>query len=89
MDRLAFSILNYILQAAWIADDSDADYTDSDENEDDEMVLDERGNEFPGQVSKDGFEPDDDLASLPREYDDETETGSIMMVSIKFSSCVN
>ncbi|KAI5660919.1 hypothetical protein M9H77_20242 [Catharanthus roseus] len=66
-------------QAAWIADDSDADYTDSDENEDDEMVLDERGNEFPGQVSKDGFEPDDDLASLPREYDDETETGSIMM----------
>lgn len=66
-------------QAAWIVDGSDVDFTDSDENEDDGMVLDDRGSEFPGQESKDGFEPDDDMASLPREYDDETETGSVMM----------
>nr|XP_027091606.1 pre-rRNA-processing protein TSR1 homolog isoform X1 [Coffea arabica] len=33
-------------QAAWIVDNSDIDYTDSDDNEDDAMVLEERGSDF-------------------------------------------
>lgn len=72
------------MQAAWIVDDSDIDYTDSDDNAGDAMVLEERGSDFPGQENKDGFECDDDGASLPRDYDDETETDSVMMVSILY-----
>lgn len=72
----------YNFQAAWIVDGSDVDSTDTDENEDDGMVLDDRGNEF--QRIKDDFELDDDLASLPRDYDDVTETESVMMVRTNF-----
>ncbi|XP_027091606.2 uncharacterized protein [Coffea arabica] len=66
-------------QAAWIVDNSDIDYTDSDDNEDDAMVLEERGSDFLDQENENGFEPDDDESSLPGEYDEQTETDSIMM----------
>ena len=78
--------LNYNVQAAWIVDNSDIDYTDSDDNEDDAMVLEERGSDFLDQENENGFEPDDDESSLPGEYDEQTETDSIMMVSICYES---
>lgn len=66
-----------ILQAAWIVDDSDTDDGDSDEDGDEGMVLDDV------QKHKDDFELDDDQGSLfLRESDEETETDSMMMVSI-------
>lgn len=70
------------MQAAWIVDDSDVDYTDSDDNEHDAMVLEGSENGLPAKEYGNGFEPDGDDAYLPRDYDDETETDSVMMVSI-------
>ncbi|CAI9117068.1 OLC1v1018393C2 [Oldenlandia corymbosa var. corymbosa] len=59
-------------QAAWIVDGSDIDYSDTDEseneNDNDAMVVEGNENGFGN-----GFEPDDDDASLPGEYDDHTE----------------
>lgn len=72
-----------ILQAAWIVDDSDVDYSDSDEVGDDGMVVDDGESGFPDQKFENGFEFDEDQASLNlRDSDEETETDSIMMVRI-------
>ncbi|KAI3464702.1 hypothetical protein Pfo_021365 [Paulownia fortunei] len=76
--RLPRGISEY--QAAWIVDDSDVDYSDSDEVGDDGMVLDDGESRFPDQKLKNGFEFDDDQASLNlRDSDEETETDSVMM----------
>ncbi|KAG9144431.1 hypothetical protein Leryth_022932 [Lithospermum erythrorhizon] len=67
-------------QAAWIVDDSDADYSGSDEDEDDGMVLDEKENDFVGQEGRDEFELDDDQGSLKlKGWDEETEMDSVMV----------
>lgn len=72
-----------ILQAAWIVDDSDVDYSDSDEGDDDGMLVDDGENGFPDQKLENGFEFDEDQASLNlRDSDGETETESVMMVGI-------
>ncbi|KAG9138414.1 hypothetical protein Leryth_021065 [Lithospermum erythrorhizon] len=62
-------------QAAWIVDDSDGD-----EDGDDGMVLDEKQNDFVGQVGRDEFELDDDQGSLMlKEWDEQTEMDSVMV----------
>lgn len=62
------------MQAAWIVDDYDVDFSDSDEGDDDGMIVDDGEN---------GFEFDEDQASLNlRDSDGETETESVMMVGI-------
>ncbi|KAJ8538175.1 hypothetical protein K7X08_014715 [Anisodus acutangulus] len=66
-------------QAAWIVEDSDADVSESENEEDDGMVLDEGENAFNSQGHMDEFELDDDQASLSLESDEETETHSMMM----------
>ncbi|KAL3641088.1 hypothetical protein CASFOL_016056 [Castilleja foliolosa] len=66
-------------QAAWIVDDSDDDYSDSDEGEDDGMMMDDGENCIPEQKRDNGFEFDDDQASLNlRDSDEETETESMI-----------
>lgn len=81
LDKLVQCILiRNIFQAAWIVDDSDADYSDS-EGDDDGMVVDDGENGFPGQKLQNDFEFDDDKASLNlRDSDDESETESVMMM---------
>ncbi|GER26149.1 pre-rRNA-processing protein TSR1 homolog [Striga asiatica] len=75
--RLPRGISDY--QAAWIVDDSDVDYSDSDEGGDDGMVMDD-GENLPEQKHGNGFDFDDDQASLNlRDSDGETETESVMM----------
>lgn len=66
-------------QAAWIVEDSDADVSESENEEDDGMVLDEGENAFNSQGRMDEFELDDDQASLALVSDEETETHSMMM----------
>ncbi|KAG8378073.1 hypothetical protein BUALT_Bualt08G0100100 [Buddleja alternifolia] len=67
-------------QAAWIVDDSDDDYSDSDEVGDDGMVLDDGESGFADHKGENGFEFDEDQASLNlRDSDEETETDSVMM----------
>ncbi|KAL3845392.1 hypothetical protein ACJIZ3_002795 [Penstemon smallii] len=67
-------------QAAWIVDDSDVDYSGSDEDGDDGMVMDDGETGFPDQKHDSGFEFDEDQASLNlRDSDEETETDSVMM----------
>ncbi|KAL0403083.1 UNVERIFIED_CONTAM: Pre-rRNA-processing protein T [Sesamum radiatum] len=76
--RLPRGISEY--QAAWIVDDSDVDYSESDEDGDDGMVLDDGESGFPDQKLENGSEFDDDQASLNlRDSDEETETDSVMM----------
>ncbi|XP_047982735.1 pre-rRNA-processing protein TSR1 homolog [Salvia hispanica] len=76
--RLPKGISEY--QAAWIVDDSDADYSDS-EGDDDGMVVDDGENGFPGQKLQNDLEFDEDQASLNlRDSDDETDTESVMMM---------
>ncbi|KAK4436352.1 Pre-rRNA-processing protein T [Sesamum alatum] len=76
--RLPRGISEY--QAAWIVDDSDVDYSESDEDGDDGMVLDDGENGFPDRKLVNGSEFDDDQASLNlRDSDEETETDSVMM----------
>lgn len=61
-------------------DDSDADYSDS-EGDDDGMVVDDGENGFPGQKLQNDLEFDEDQASLNlRDSDDETDTESVMMM---------
>ncbi|GFP86938.1 pre-rRNA-processing protein tsr1 homolog [Phtheirospermum japonicum] len=43
-------------QAAWIVDDSDVDNSDSDEGEDDGMMVDDEENSFPEQERDNGFD---------------------------------
>ncbi|GAA0175096.1 hypothetical protein LIER_28345 [Lithospermum erythrorhizon] len=65
-------------QAAWIVGDSD--YSGSDEDDDDGMVLDEKENDFVGQEGRDEFELDDDQGSLKlKGWDEETEMDSVMV----------
>ncbi|CAN4123081.1 unnamed protein product [Withania somnifera] len=66
-------------QAAWIVEDSDADVSESKNEEDDGMVLDEGESAFNSQARMDEFELDDDQASLSLISDEETETHSMMM----------
>lgn len=69
-------------------DDSDVDYSDSDEAGDDGMILDDAGNGFPNQKFENGSEFDDDQASLNlRDSDEETETDSVMMVGTCNTGC--
>ncbi|KAL0341101.1 UNVERIFIED_CONTAM: Pre-rRNA-processing protein T [Sesamum radiatum] len=76
--RLPRGISEY--QAAWIVDDSDVDYSESDEDGDDGMVLDDGESGFPDQKLENGSEFDDDQASLNlRDSDEETDTDSVMM----------
>jgi pre-rRNA-processing protein TSR1 len=67
-------------QAAWIINESDEEVSDSD-NEDG-MVLDE-GDGFPGQEGNKYLDLDGDGASLGFEdSEDETDNDSVMMVSL-------
>ncbi|KAL6492972.1 hypothetical protein OROGR_032731 [Orobanche gracilis] len=81
--RLPRGISEY--QAAWIVDDSDVDYAGSDEGGDDDgMVLDDGENSFLEKKHDNGFEFDDDQASLNlRDSGDETETDSVMMEDVE------
>ncbi|KAL6524936.1 hypothetical protein OROMI_030529 [Orobanche minor] len=81
--RLPRGISEY--QAAWIVDDSDVDYADSDEGGDDDgMVLDDGENSFLDKKHDNGFGFDDDQTSLNlRDSDDETETDSVMMEDVE------
>ncbi|KAL6506614.1 hypothetical protein OROHE_022446 [Orobanche hederae] len=81
--RLPRGISEY--QAAWIVDDSDVDYADSDEGGDDDgMVLDDGENSFLEKKHDNGFGFDDDQTSLNlRDSDDETETDSVMMEDVE------
>lgn len=72
-----------ILQAAWIVDDSDVDDSDSNDDTDDGMVLDRNVSGFVDQECNDKLDLDDDQASLQLESDEETEVGSVVMVSVK------
>lgn len=76
---------NKILQAAWIVDDTDEEDSDSDV-EADGMVLDEREGDFPSHEGNNNIDlSDDDQASLNfRDYDEETEVDTVMMVSFEF-----
>lgn len=74
------------MQAAWIVEDSDADVSESENEEEDGMVLDEGENALNSQVRMDEFELDDDQASLALVSDEETETHSMMMVGIPIIS---
>ncbi|KAL8514967.1 hypothetical protein ACS0TY_013885 [Phlomoides rotata] len=74
--RLPKGISEY--QAAWIVDDSDIDYSDSDEVEDDGMVVDDGENGFSDKKFGNNFEFDEDQASLNLRDSDE-ETDSVMM----------
>ncbi|KAL8528647.1 hypothetical protein ACS0TY_006188 [Phlomoides rotata] len=70
-------------QAAWIVDNSDIDYSDSDEVEDDGMVVDDGENGFSDKKFGNNFEFDEDQASLNlRDSDEETETDSVLMEHI-------
>lgn len=71
------------MQAAWIVDDSDVDDSDSNDDTDDGMVLDRNVSDFVGQECNDNLDLDDDQASLQLESDEETEVGSVAMVSVK------
>ncbi|KAK9269852.1 hypothetical protein L1049_025425 [Liquidambar formosana] len=67
-------------QAAWIVDDTDDEDSDSSNDVDDGMVLDERGSGFP--EGSNNLDLDDDQASLSlnfRDSDEETEVDSVMM----------
>ncbi|XP_058785527.1 uncharacterized protein LOC131660324 [Vicia villosa] len=66
-------------QAAWIVDDSDEEQSDCDNEDEDGMMLDEV-NEFPGQEGNKYVDPDGDGASLRLgDSDDETDNDSVMM----------
>lgn len=55
---------------------------DDDDEADDGMVVDEGDTNFHGEVGGDKSEFDDDQLSFNlREFDEETETESVMMVS--------
>lgn len=57
------------------------DCSDSDGDEDDGMVMDGQDLDNPNRKLEDGFDFDDDQASLNlRDSDEETETDSVMMV---------
>lgn len=67
-------------QAAWIVDDSDEADSDSDNDADDGMVLDQEDRGFPGYEGTNNSDIDDDQASLDFRYaDDGTENDSVMM----------
>lgn len=71
------------LQAAWIIDDSDDDYPDSDEDGADGMVVEDAEACSSDQKVENGFELDEDQASLNlRDSDEETDLDSSMMVNI-------
>jgi len=72
----------YVSQAAWIVDNTDEEDSDSDDEADDGMVLDERESEIPNQRGCKNFDLDDDQASLNlKDSDAETDVDSMMMVS--------
>ena len=72
----------YVLQAAWIVDNTDEEDSDSDDEADDGMVLDEQESDFPHQKGSKNFDLDDDQASLNlKDSDEETDVHSMMMVS--------
>ncbi|XP_062164009.1 uncharacterized protein LOC133870804 [Alnus glutinosa] len=67
-------------QAAWIVDNTDEEDSDSDDEADDGMVLDERESEIPNQRGCKNFDLDDDQASLnSKDSDAETDVDSMMM----------
>ncbi|XP_073288209.1 uncharacterized protein [Primulina huaijiensis] len=67
-------------QAAWIIDDSDDDYPDSDEDGGDGMVVEDGEACSSDQKAENGFELDEDQASLNlRDSDEETDLDSSMM----------
>ncbi|KAE8057373.1 hypothetical protein FH972_014074 [Carpinus fangiana] len=67
-------------QAAWIVDNTDEEDSDSDDEADDGMVLDEQESDFPYQKGSKNFDLDDDQASLNlKDSDEETDVHSMMM----------
>ncbi|KAI3724622.1 hypothetical protein L2E82_36405 [Cichorium intybus] len=67
-------------QAAWIVDDSDVSGTDSDNDSENGMVVDEGEYDIHNQGQNRKFDLDDDQASLKlRDSDEETEADSMMM----------
>lgn len=74
-----------MLQAAWIVEDTD---DDSDEDQSDGMILEERQNDSSGHKENTFSDFDEDRASLSlsmRDFDGETEADTAMTVSLKFS----
>ncbi|XP_010266136.1 PREDICTED: pre-rRNA-processing protein TSR1 homolog isoform X2 [Nelumbo nucifera] len=68
-------------QAAWILEDTDDDYSDSNDDGDDGMVLNERGTGFSAQEGSSHWDLDEDQASLSlnlRDSDEETEADTAM-----------
>ena len=81
-DGTRFTGLIYILQAAWIVDDTDEENSDSNDEADDAMALDERESGFPDQEDTNNLDLDDDQRSLNlKDSDEETDMDSMMMVS--------
>jgi hypothetical protein len=81
-DGNRFTGLIYILQAAWIVDDTDEENSDSNDEADDAMALDERESDFPNQEDTNNLDLDDDQRSLNlKDSDEETDMDSMMMVS--------
>lgn len=73
--------LYYILQAAWIVDDSDEEDSYSNDEADDGMVLDEEEGDFPNQDGAKNLNLDDDRSFLNlKDSDEETDVDSMMMV---------
>ncbi|KAB1203555.1 hypothetical protein CJ030_MR8G015378 [Morella rubra] len=67
-------------QAAWIVDDSDVEDSDSYDEADHGMVLDEQDTDFPNQEGAMYLDPEDDQGSLNlNDTGDETDVDSMMM----------
>uniref|UniRef100_A0A2N9HBC3 Bms1-type G domain-containing protein n=1 Tax=Fagus sylvatica TaxID=28930 RepID=A0A2N9HBC3_FAGSY len=67
-------------QAAWIVDDTDEENSDSNDEADDAMALDERESDFPNQEDTNNLDLDDDQRSLNlKDSDEETDMDSMMM----------
>lgn len=80
--KYMYLIFFIYFQAAWIVDDSDEEQSDCDNEDEDGMMLDEV-NGFPGQEGNKYADPDGDGASLRLgDSDDETDNDSVMMVSL-------
>lgn len=72
-----------ILQAAWILDESDEDDVGSSDESNDGMVMDDVENGVPSNDYSKTFDLDEDQGSLDLgDYDGETETDSVMVVSL-------
>lgn len=78
---LLFWVLWFVLQAAWIVDETDEDDSDNGDSEDNSMVLD-RGEDSNQERRYDQEFEDDEKSLNLRDLDTETQNESEMMVYI-------